>query len=374
MRRMSGRRERRATRRQSHDQLSTAGPGTRAPDPADGLVGAPGPSGHGRDGPGRARTAPTLTQRAAARDTIPRGSQPEDVPLPIHVDHHDSPLGRWSLARWRPTHLAGAVEGIWHFEGTLTHLRERHFPDGRLELVVHLGPVYRQVAGERTEAFTPTCVGGIQTGPDVVEAPPGPNTVLGVRLLPAGAFPLLGLPLRELTGLTVDLEDLLGGAARQLADRCAAAHSPGARMRAAADWIAGRLRAASGPDRAVCWMAREIERTGGTTPIGELRARTGWSKTRLTHTFREQVGVRPKTLARIVRFRRALDMVTRGAVPLSRIALDAGYYDQPHFNAEFRELAGVTPGDYRSRLRFPESASLAESAGNDGAPASPGSA
>jgi AraC-like DNA-binding protein len=254
------------------------------------------------------------------------------------------------------------VEGIWHFEGTLTYLRERHFPDGRLELVVHLGPVYRQVAGERSEPFSRTCLGGIQTAPDVVEAPPGPNTVLGVRLLPAGTFALLGRPLHELTGLTVDLEDLLGESARQLADRCAAAPTPEARIRAAANWIAARLRAAVGPDRAIRWMASEIERTGGTTPIGELRGRTGWSKTRLTRTFREQVGVTPKTLARIVRFRRALDMVTRDAVPLSRVALDAGYYDQPHFNTEFRELAGVTPGDYQARLRFPESASLAESA------------
>jgi AraC-like DNA-binding protein len=276
---------------------------------------------------------------------------------------HDSPLGRWTLVRWAPAHLAGAVEGIWCFDGTLTRLRERHFPSGRLELVVHLGPVYREVRdGGRTEPFAPVCVSGLALGPDVIEAPPGPSAVLGVRLNPAGAWAVLGRPLHELTGLTVNLEDLLGGAARALADAAAGAATPASRARAAAAWIEARLRSAPRPDAAVAWVAGEIERLGGTVPIGRLRERTGWSKTRLTETFRRQIGVTPKVLARIVRFRRALAMVGHPGRTLSGIALAAGYYDQPHFNAEFRALSGFTPGEYRARLRFPDSVNLAESA------------
>jgi hypothetical protein len=56
--------------------------------------------------------------------------------LSISIDGHDSPLGQWLLARWEPRHLSGIVEGIWYFEGRLTHLRERHFSSGRMELVV----------------------------------------------------------------------------------------------------------------------------------------------------------------------------------------------------------------------------------------------
>jgi len=66
--------------------------------------------------------------------------------MSIRIERHDSPLGRWLLARWEPACLAGVVEGLWYFEGRLEVLRERHFPDGRLQLVVHLGPVYRRVA------------------------------------------------------------------------------------------------------------------------------------------------------------------------------------------------------------------------------------
>ena len=282
--------------------------------------------------------------------------------MPIRIDRHDSPLGRWLLARWAPERLAGVVEGIWYFEGWLSELRERHFPHGRVELVVQLGPLYRQVVGDRTETFTPTCVSGLLLGPDVIEAPPGPSAVLGARLHPGGAFAILGRPLHELTGLTADLEDVVHRSAAELAERCAAAPTPEGRLRKAAAWLEERRRAHAGPDPAVAWMARELERRSGAVAIGRLRERTGWSKSRLTAVFREQIGVPPKTLARILRFRRALELVHREDDDLSSVALAAGYYDQPHFNSEFRELSGFTPTEYLARRRYPESVSLAEPA------------
>lgn len=282
--------------------------------------------------------------------------------MPIRIDRHDSPLGRWLLARWAPSRLAGIVEGMWYFEGSLAPLRERHFPHGRLHLVVHLGPLYRQVVGDRVETFTPTCLSGLLLGPDVIEAPPGPSAVLGVLLYPAGAFALLGRPLHELTGLSVDLEHVVSGAAGELAERCAGARTPEARLRQAAAWIDARVRAHGAPDPAVAWVARELERHAGAVRIRRLRDRTGWSKSRMTTVFREQIGVPPKTLGRVLRFRRALEMLNREQAALSELALATGYYDQPHFNAEFRELSGMTPTQYLARRRFPGSVSLPETA------------
>jgi AraC-like DNA-binding protein len=285
--------------------------------------------------------------------------------MPIEIDRHDSALGRWLLARCSPARLAGLVDGIWYFEGTIAaaNLRERHFPSGRAELIVQLGPVYRQVNGERCEPFTPTCVSGLMLGPDLIEAPAEPSAVLGVRLSPVGAFTVLGRPLHELTGLTADLEDVVSSAAGELADRCDSAASPEARVREAIRWIEARMRRNPRPDPAVAWMTGELERRDGAVSIAELRERTGWSKSRLTTTFREQIGVPPKTFARILRFRKALEMVNREEQSLSEIAFAAGYYDQPHFNAEFKKHSGFAPTDYRSRLRYPDSVNLAEPAG-----------
>lgn len=282
--------------------------------------------------------------------------------MSIRIERHDSSLGRWLIAHWEPPGLADLVDGLWYFEGSLTHLRERHFPTGRAELVVQLGPVYGHVEGDGVEPFPPACASGLLLGPDVIEAPSGWSAVLGIRLHPVGASVVLGHPLEALTGITVDLEDLAGAEARRLMDRCAEADTPERRLRTAAAWIEERARSAPAADAAVDWMARTIERRQGIVGIGDLTEQTGWSSTRLTETFRAHVGVTPKRFARIIRFRRALELVVSHEGPLSRVALEAGYYDQPHFNAEFREMSGFTPSGYRTAHRFPESPSLVEDA------------
>jgi AraC-like DNA-binding protein len=72
--------------------------------------------------------------------------------------------------------------------------------------------------------------------------------------------------------------------------------------------------------------------------------------------------VTPKRLARIHRFDRALTLVSREDGSLADVAQRAGFFDQPHMNAEFRELAGLTPGQFLAATRYPNSLSLPEPA------------
>jgi AraC-like DNA-binding protein len=49
-----------------------------------------------------------------------------------------------------------------------------------------------------------------------------------------------------------------------------------------------------------------------------------------------------------------------GTVALADAAHEAGYYDQPHMTAEFKQLSGMTPGQFLHSLRYPNSLSIAE--------------
>lgn len=53
-----------------------------------------------------------------------------------------------------------------------------------------------------------------------------------------------------------------------------------------------------------------------------------------------------------MRFNRALALIGSTRKPdLAQIAATAGYFDQPHFNRDFANLAGITPGEFlRARL------------------------
>jgi AraC-like DNA-binding protein len=272
----------------------------------------------------------------------------------------DCPLGRWTFSECRPRHLQGLIDFIWLFDGSMTCLRERTFPSGELEIIVHLGDRYRVVEERGTWLCPATCLTGLQLGPLVVEAPSNTTRVLGVRLTPAGAYAIFARPLHEVTRLTVDLVDLSGTAAAELVERCQGAGSVTDCFRAAVSWMDHRLADGIRIEPAVGWMVGRIQASAGTASIGALRDRTGFSKTRLADCFRRQVGMTPKQYARVVRFRHVLDRINEGDVSLVEAATDAGYYDQPHMNAEFKELSGFTPGEFLSSARYPNTASVAE--------------
>jgi AraC-like DNA-binding protein len=198
------------------------------------------------------------------------------------------------------------VDFLWHFEGTTTHLRERVFPNGLLEIIVHLDERYRLVEGAGAEICPAVCIAGLHTSSFVVEAPARSCRVLGIRLRPVGAYAVLGDAVAETRGLTVDLQDVAGPAAAELAERCHAAATAEERLRIAGAWVAERAARSQGVEPSIAWIAGQIERHSGAVSISELRERAGQSKTRLATLFREQIGVPAKVYARIHRFHRLL--------------------------------------------------------------------
>jgi AraC-like DNA-binding protein len=287
--------------------------------------------------------------------------------MAIVAQHFDSNLGRWTHVGWTPAPghpLEWAVDRVWDFDGMAAHPQERVFPNGHLELIVQLDDRYLDVTAGGTVPTPAACVTGIFSRSAVVQAPPRPCRVLGVRLRPEGAWALLAHPLCQLAELTADLGDLLGAAGGELAERCHDASSGIERVRRAVAWLGVRLGRAGARrvDPAVHWVARRIADSGGSRPIAALRAETGLTDARLIALFREQVGVTPKRLARIHRFDRALGLLSREDGSLASVAHRAGYFDQPHMNAEFREMAGLTPREFLAATRYPNSLSLPEPA------------
>ncbi|HJW43346.1 MAG TPA: helix-turn-helix domain-containing protein, partial [Geothrix sp.] len=65
----------------------------------------------------------------------------------------------------------------------------------------------------------------------------------------------------------------------------------------------------------------------------------------LEKRFRAVAGASPKQLAAILRLRRAI-AAHRPGMSLTRLALDAGYYDQPHFIRQFVATVGTPPRAY----------------------------
>ena len=162
-----------------------------------------------------------------------------------------------------------------------------------------------------------------------------------------GAYQLLGVSIGELAERVVGLDEVLGRVGTQLGERSADAVDWQTRF-GLLDRVFTRA-AASGPrpDRNLVAAWSRLERRHGDLAIGELLTDTGWSRRRLAERFRAQTGLTPKSAARILRFSHARDLLTRpGHRSIASIALSCGYYDQAHFNRDFRALAGCTPTEY----------------------------
>ena len=81
-------------------------------------------------------------------------------------------------------------------------------------------------------------------------------------------------------------------------------------------------------------------------PSTEVAQQVGWSARTLQRQCAAVYGYGPATLRRILRFRRAVRLLS-GGLPSTEVATRAGYADQPHLHREVRDLAGVSLASLR---------------------------
>jgi AraC-like DNA-binding protein len=101
----------------------------------------------------------------------------------------------------------------------------------------------------------------------------------------------------------------------------------------------------------VIWAWDKLRISGGRASVGELANGLRYTRKRLIARFRDHVGLSPKTMARVVRFERAVRLLRSGEpVGGAEIAYRCRYYDQAHFNREFREFTGRTPTEFAANV------------------------
>jgi len=170
----------------------------------------------------------------------------------------------------------------------------------------------------------------------------GGSGVVVAKFTETGAAALLDPPLHELFGDVLPLDQLLPASeVERLVDEVRRSADPAGRVAAMERFVSSRLRPRLDPlvERALSLLRA----SGGSVRIADLARRLGVSQEVLEKRFRRQVGATPRQFASILRFRRAVE-VHRSARDLGTLALEAGYYDQAHFNRQFRFITGSAPG------------------------------
>jgi AraC-like DNA-binding protein len=252
--------------------------------------------------------------------------------------------------------LSEFIHFLWLYDGySQPHAKERILPSGEMQLVINLAEdqsrFYDRDDFARCHSFRGALLYGSHSGYQVIDTAEQAS-VIGVHFRPGGAFPFLRMPAGELSETTLALESLWGRAAVDLRDRLLGAPTHQARFLVLEEaLLAEFLRGARvAPHAAVTFALRGFFRAPQTGTIASVTDRIGLSPKRFIQAFRDQTGFTPKVFCRIRRFQKALDRIEscRG-VDWSTVALDAGYFDQAHFNHDFRAFSGINPSTYLAR-------------------------
>ena len=272
--------------------------------------------------------------------------------------HQNPSLGAprdFEIVRRAPSaRLAGLVTGLTGYRETSPgHFRQIEAASLTIPLVISFGEPFSIGLGrlpggnDRFGSFT----AGLFAGPVTIDSF-GASNCLQINFTPLGARRFFGMPMSELTDRMVALDDALGAGGMVLREQLANEPDWNRRFDLAETFVATRLASAAAPSGEVEWAFDRIAATGGRAKIASIAKAVGWSRKHLGRRFAEDVGLGPKSVARIVRFNRALAVSRSGDNGgWAGVAAECGYSDQAHLVREFGEFSGASPGIFSaSRL------------------------
>ena len=267
----------------------------------------------------------------------------------LQTFEHASPIGRWTVTTCVPDpRLADLVSMLWFGSGHVAYQRDRILPSGQSQLLINLGPPqYRIESGppERRVPFVDVWYSGLHQGPIDTEAPHG-TALLGVAFSAQGTYPWLAADVRGLTDRIIALADALGDGVLALRERLLNTTAMAERFALVEQFLLRRLSARQVVHPAVRWAVARVAASGGQVPVQTLATETGYTRKHLASLFLRQVGMTPKALCRVHRFRGALQLLSGvEQVPWAALADQCGYYDQSHLTHEFRAFSGLTPAE-----------------------------
>ncbi|HEV2082285.1 MAG TPA: helix-turn-helix domain-containing protein [Brevundimonas sp.] len=231
-----------------------------------------------------------------------------------------------------PPALRPWVRKVWTYAApTPSPTVQRIAPDGCPELVVDLGAPYEELGDDGVFRLQPPAIFAGQMTRPLAMRPAGPIELCAIRFHPDGARDWLGGPLSAATDRRLDVVERLAGLRLPEGD-------PDAQARIMGDWLDGARRSAGGwtlDDQVRAEVAR-LE-SSGEGDLMDLAARRA-----LQRRFLDRVGVSPRLLRSIFRFRRVFDHAQDpgAAVDWLEAGLTAGYFDQPQMARDFRRFLG----------------------------------
>ena len=242
--------------------------------------------------------------------------------------------------------LAPYVKNYWFLKtDNVTQPVQRIIPTGNVCLIFHKGEnMFSLSKGEKQpKAF----ISGQSTGYSNIQ-PGGTVDMISVTFQPHGFKAFFSLSVNQLLESTISIEDISDPALTELQSYLMDTPNISSCIQLIEAFLMKRLTIAKAYNFQRMNAVMQSINTGQTN-IENLAETSCLGYKQFKRIFSEYIGINPKDFLRIIRFQRALYMLQIcPKTSLTQLALECGYYDQPHFIKEFKTFSGYTPSEYVS--------------------------
>ena len=179
----------------------------------------------------------------------------------------------------------------------------------------------------------------------------GRTRMVAVEFYPWGAIRLLGPPPSDAENpCSIPAQVSPAFAARM--QRLLVADQQDEAVHVLEEWLLARAARIDPEPTAAVRAATRLVESGGLGTVADLADGVGLSVRQLERQFQAQVGMSPKSLARLTRFEAAQRRIVEAhELSFTRLAHELGYADQAHFNREFRAFAEQSPGHFLAEMK-----------------------
>lgn len=220
----------------------------------------------------------------------------------------------------------------------------RLLPDTSVVLVFRYKGNVNFTAGEIETNIPASVLTGLKKSSRLVNYSAGSAAILVIfKTAAAGSF--FKVPLHELFEGSVPLDNFVSNQqVSEIEEQLSAANNNVERINLIEQFLFSQYKGAGG-DQLVLAAIEKMYAAKGFYKIKELADSLYISQDAFEKRFRKATGASPKQLSSIIRLR---NIIANGKKHenFNQLAYDAGYFDQSHFNNDFRLFTGQTPSDF----------------------------
>jgi AraC-like DNA-binding protein len=220
----------------------------------------------------------------------------------------------------------------------------RVLPDTSLVMAFRFCGEVNYTAEGLKKSLPVSVISGLRRSARLMQYQPKSGNLL-VIFNETGAAAFFKPPVYELFNNSIAMEDIIGRQKMAAVEEQLAEAPDNARRIAIIESFLLTQAIHYKPDTLVLSALQKLRAGKGYIRIKDLAGSLCISQDAFEKRFRKATGASPKQFSSIIRMRQLISSAGQSG-NLNQLAFNAGYFDQPHFNKDFKLFTGQTPGHF----------------------------